>query len=110
MDTAAFAEYVIVDQSQLVPIPKTMPLDSAALLACGVITGYGAVVNRAQVPPGSSVVVIGVGGVGLNSVQGARLSGAGPIIATDIQGSKLEVSLAFGATHTVNAASDNVVA
>ena len=73
LDTGAFAEYVIVDQSQLVIVPNAMPLESAALLACGVITGLGAVVNRAQVRPGNSVVVIGVGGVGLNSVQLRKL-------------------------------------
>jgi len=65
-DVAAFAEYAVVDQSQVVPVPADMPLDRAALLACGVITGLGAVVNTAHVAPGSSVVVIGTGGVGLN--------------------------------------------
>jgi NDMA-dependent alcohol dehydrogenase len=110
INTAAFAEYVIVDQSQLVPVPKEMPLESAALLACGVITGLGAVVNRAQVKPGSSVVIIGAGGVGLNSVQGARLSGAHPIITVDILDSKLEASYAFGATHTLNAINEDVEA
>ena len=64
--TAAFAEYVVVDQTQVVQVPAEMPLDRAALLACGVITGLGAVVNTARVETGSSVVVIGVGGVGLN--------------------------------------------
>lgn len=100
--TAAFAEYVVVDQSQVVKIPADMPLDSAALLACGVITGLGAVVNTARVPAGSSVVVIGTGGVGLNSIQGASLSGAQPIIAVDLVDSKLEAAVGFGATHTVN--------
>lgn len=101
--TSAFAEETIVDQSQLVPIPKEMPLDSAALLACGVITGLGAVVNTAKVPPNSSVVVIGCGGVGLNAVQGARLSGANPIIAVDLLDNKLDAAMKFGATHTINA-------
>lgn len=100
--TAAFAEYVVVDQSQVVKIPERIPLDSASLLACGVITGLGAVVNTARVPAGSSVVVIGTGGVGLNSVQGARLSGAHPVIAVDLSDAKLEAARAFGATHTVN--------
>lgn len=100
--TAAFAENVVVDQSQVVKIPKDMPLDSAALLACGVITGLGAVVNTAKVPTGSSVVVIGAGGVGLNSVQGAALSGAQPIVAVDLVDSKLEAAKDFGATHTIN--------
>lgn len=102
LKTSAFAEQTVVDQSQLVPIPKEIPLDSAALLACGVITGLGAVVNTAKVPPNSSVVVIGCGGVGLNSIQGARLSGANPIIAVDLLANKLEAAKRFGATHTIN--------
>ena len=100
---AAFAEYTIVDQSQVVPVPADMPLDLAALLACGVITGLGAVVNTAQIEPGSSVVVIGTGGVGLNAVQGAVLAGAHPIIAMDILDTKLTTARVFGATHTINA-------
>jgi S-(hydroxymethyl)glutathione dehydrogenase/alcohol dehydrogenase len=86
-----------------------MPLDRAALLACGVITGFGAVVNRAQVEPRSSVVVIGTGGVGLNSVQGAAISGAYPIIAVDMLDSKLAAARSFGATHTVNAGSKDAI-
>ena len=100
--TATFAEYAIVDQSQVVPVPSDLPLDCAALLACGVITGLGAVVNTAQIPVGSSVVVIGTGGVGLNAIQGAVLSGAATIIAVDRLDSKLQAARAFGATHTVN--------
>ena len=68
LSTAAFAEYVIVDRSQVIPVPAQMPLAAAALLGCGVLTGVGAVVNTARVEPGSSVVVIGLGGVGLNAV------------------------------------------
>jgi S-(hydroxymethyl)glutathione dehydrogenase/alcohol dehydrogenase len=101
--TASFAEYAIVDQSQLVPVPKDMPVDRAALLACGVITGFGAVVNRAKVPPMSSVVVVGCGGVGLNAIQGAAISGANPIIAVDTLDNKLEAAKQFGATHGVRA-------
>lgn len=104
LKTAAFAEYAVVDQSQAALLPKAMPLDSASLLACGVITGLGAVVNTAQVPAGSSVAVIGTGGVGLNSVQGARLSGADPIVAVDVSADKLEAALGFGATHVIDAA------
>ncbi len=107
--TASLAEYAIVDESQVVQIPKDMPIDRAALLACGVITGFGAVVNTAQVKALSSVVVIGIGGVGLNSVQGAALSGAYPIIAVDILDNKLEAARAFGATHTVKASDKNAV-
>lgn len=99
--TAAFAEYVVVDQSQVIQVPPEMPLDSAALLACGVITGLGAVVNTAKVEPESSAVVIGLGGVGLSAIQGAALAGAYPIIALDLLQSKLAVAGLFGATHTV---------
>jgi len=105
-----FAEYVLVHESQLVKIDDDFPLDLASLLACGVTTGFGAVVNRAKVPPLSSVVVIGTGGVGLNSVQGALLCGANPIIAVDILDSKLERAKGFGATHGVNAKNADPVA
>ena len=106
--TAAFAEEVVVHESQVVVITPEMPLDRACLLACGVLTGLGAVTNTAQVPPGSSVVVIGTGGVGLNTVQGARLAGAHPIIAVDVLDSKLAAACAFGATHALNARQANV--
>jgi S-(hydroxymethyl)glutathione dehydrogenase/alcohol dehydrogenase len=108
--TASFAEYAIVDQSQVVQVPPDMPLDRAALLACGVITGVGAVVNTARVAPGQSVAVIGVGGVGLNAIQGASLSGAHPIIALDLLDTKLAAARMFGATHTINAAQQDAVA
>lgn len=98
MATAAFAERVVVDRSQLVRIGPEMSPDAASLLACGVITGVGAVTNTAAVPPGASVVVIGAGGVGLNAIQGARIVGAVPIIAVDIIAEKLETAFAFGAT------------
>jgi S-(hydroxymethyl)glutathione dehydrogenase/alcohol dehydrogenase len=101
LKTGAFAERVVVDQSQVVPVPPDMPHDAASLLACGVITGVGAVVNTARVQPLSGVVVIGSGGVGLNAVQGARLCGAQPIIAIDLAPAKLEAALAFGATHAI---------
>jgi NDMA-dependent alcohol dehydrogenase len=101
--TAAFAEYAIVDQTQVVKVPDELPLDSLALLACGVITGLGAVVNTAKVETGSSVVVIGTGGVGLNAIQGAVLRGAYPIIAVDLLDNKLAAARQFGATHTINA-------
>jgi S-(hydroxymethyl)glutathione dehydrogenase / alcohol dehydrogenase len=106
--TAAFAERMVVDQSQAVAVPKDVPLDSAALIACGVLTGMGAVINTAGVRAGSSVVVIGCGGVGLNSIQGARLAGASPIIAVDVEPGKLAAARDFGATETINARSENV--
>ncbi len=107
MATGAFAEQVLVHQSQVVAIPDTIPFASASLLACGVITGYGAVANTAAVKPGNAVVVVGCGGVGLNSVQGAALHGADPIIAVDLSSSKLDAARRFGATHTVNPATDD---
>ena len=106
--TGAFAERMVVDQSQAVPIPKDIALDSASLIACGVLTGMGAVVNTAGVKAGSSVVVIGCGGVGLNAIQGARLAGASPIIAVDVEPAKLAAARDFGATETINAKSENV--
>jgi S-(hydroxymethyl)glutathione dehydrogenase / alcohol dehydrogenase len=100
--TGAFAERVVVDASQAVAIPAEVPLDSAALLACGVITGLGAVVNTARVPPGSHVATIGTGGVGLNCLQGAALCGARTNIAIDVSDRKLGAAGTFGATHTIN--------
>ncbi|MEM7113046.1 MAG: Zn-dependent alcohol dehydrogenase [Chloroflexota bacterium] len=107
--TAAFAEEVVVHESQIVPIPSDMPMESASLIACGVITGFGAVVNTAKIPSGSSVVVIGAGGVGLNSIQGAALSGATPLVAVDLLDNKLEAAKNFGATHGINAIEDDVI-
>ncbi len=106
----SFAEYTVVDQSQLVKIPVDMPMDCASLLACGVITGWGAAVNRAKVKVGESCVVIGVGGVGLNAVQGAAISGGYPVIAVDISDKKLEAAKKFGATHTVNSSKKDAIA
>jgi S-(hydroxymethyl)glutathione dehydrogenase/alcohol dehydrogenase len=97
-----FAEYTTVPQNLVTKVPVETPLDRAALLACGVTSGFGAVVNRAQVKPFSSVVVMGTGGVGLNSIQGAAFSGAYPIIAVDILDNKLEFARQFGATHVIN--------
>jgi S-(hydroxymethyl)glutathione dehydrogenase / alcohol dehydrogenase len=108
--TGAFAEYVVVDASQAVAIPQDVPLDSAALLACGVITGFGAVTNTAKVPAGAHVVVIGTGGVGLNTVQAAALSGARTIIALDLSAAKLAAAKRFGATHAVNPAGEDAAA
>ena len=108
MRTAAFAEYVLVHHSQLVKVDATLPLDVASLFACGVITGVGAVTNTAQVPPGSHVVVIGAGGVGLNAVQGARLAGAQTVIAIDISPAKFVAAIDFGATHVLNPATTDV--
>ncbi len=99
--TGAFAEKVVVDRSQVAPIPPDMPMDAACLLSCGVTTGVGAVVNAAGVRPGQVVVVIGAGGVGLNAIQGARIAGAARIIAVDLSAEKLDIAREFGATDGV---------
>jgi Zn-dependent alcohol dehydrogenase len=99
---AAFAEQVVVHASQVVAIDDSVDPASASLLACGVITGVGAALNTAAVEPGSTVVVIGCGGVGLNVVQGARLAGAATIVAVDPQPSKWELARRLGATHTTS--------
>ena len=106
LGTGAFAEYVVVDASQAVAIPKDMPFAPASLIGCAVITGIGAVVNTAGVTAGKSVVVIGTGGVGLNSIQGAALAGASPIIAIDVSPAKLKAAKRFGATNGVLAKGD----
>jgi len=101
--TGAFAEAVVVDASQVSRIPADIPFDSASLLACGVMTGFGAVRNTAKVPAGANVVVIGTGGVGMNCLQGAAAAAARVVIAVDIADSKLGLARQFGATHTLNA-------
>lgn len=103
MNTAAFAERAVVHSSQIAPVPEGVSMDAASLLACGVITGAGAVINTAQVPAGAHVVVIGAGGVGLNAVQAARITGAQSVIAVDITDEKLTAARDFGATHALRA-------
>lgn len=98
MATGGFAERVVVHPSQCVSLPDDLPFETASLLACGVITGVGAVVNTARVRPGQSVAVIGAGGVGLNAIQGAAIAGANPIIALDLAEEKLATAHEFGAT------------
>ena len=110
LKTGTFAEQAVVDASQIVAIPDDIPMTSAALLGCGVITGFGAVTNTAQVEPGSHVAVIGCGGVGLNVVQGASISGAASVIAIDLADDKLVDAEEFGATAGVSAAADDVAA
>jgi len=114
MRTGAFAEYITVDRSQAAKISSDVRKECAALLGCGVITGLGAVTNTAQIPVGSTVAVIGTGGVGLNSVQGAALAGARTIVALDVSAGKRQTALEFGATHAVdpmaNDARDQVLA
>jgi S-(hydroxymethyl)glutathione dehydrogenase / alcohol dehydrogenase len=106
---AGFAEGTIASEEQITLLPKGFSMEKASLLSCGFITGFGAVVNRAQVKPLSSVVVIGTGGVGLSCIQGAACSGAYPIIAVDTLDNKLEAARKFGASHTINAKKEDVV-
>jgi S-(hydroxymethyl)glutathione dehydrogenase/alcohol dehydrogenase len=97
----SFAEYTVVGEAMCVKVTKDAPLDLLSLTACGVVTGVGAVINTAQVERGSSVLVVGAGGVGLNVIQGAVLAGATTIIAADVLESKLRLAEEFGATHTI---------
>ena len=105
--TAAFAEYALVHASQVAVIPDEIPLESASLPACGVITGLGAVLNTAAVRPGHHVVTIGTGGVGLNCIQDARLSNVASNIAVDLSIEKLAAARSFGACHTIDAKADD---
>ena len=102
MHVGGFAEAVTVDASQVVRIDADIPRSSACLLACAVATGFGAVHTTARVIEGASVAVIGVGGVGINAIQGARLARAEPVIAVDVSGSRLELAARFGAHQLVN--------
>ncbi|MDO6654308.1 Zn-dependent alcohol dehydrogenase [Anaerobacillus sp. 1_MG-2023] len=99
---STFAEYAVVPDMSCVKLPDAMPLAQASLIGCGVATGYGAAVNAAKVTPGSTVAVFGIGGVGVNAIQGARIAGASKIIACDMKPANLEIAKQFGATHTVN--------
>ena len=106
---SSFAEYMVVSENGLVKIRKDVPLDRAALVGCGVMTGVGAAINTAKVEPGAKCAVIGTGGVGLNVIQGAALAGAEQIIAIDIHPNKLEMAREFGATHFVDASKEDPV-
>ncbi|GAA2247688.1 MULTISPECIES: Zn-dependent alcohol dehydrogenase [Kitasatospora] len=98
LGVAAFAEETVVAERAVVPLPEGIPLTSAALLGCAVLTGYGAVHNAARVREGESVVVYGLGGVGLATLQAARIAGAGPIVAVDVSPEKEELARRHGAT------------
>ncbi len=103
---ACFADHTVVDETSCVPLPKDVPFPIAALVGCAVTTGVGAVLNTAQVRPGSSLVVFGAGGVGLSAIMGGKLAGADPIIAVDRAEAKREIALAFGATDFVLAGNE----
>ncbi|TMV09279.1 zinc-dependent alcohol dehydrogenase family protein [Arenibacterium halophilum] len=106
---SAFGEYAVVSARSLVKVDKDLPLDKAALFGCAVLTGMGAVVNTAQVRPGQSVAVVGLGGVGLAAVLGALAAGAADVIAADIDPSKLEFAQKLGATAVVNSGAKDAV-
>ena len=110
LNLGAYAEQMLLHENAIVKIRPDMPLDRAALIGCGVMTGVGAVVNTAKVPAGSSVAVFGCGGVGLAAIQGARIAGARMIIAVDAVESKLATARELGATHVVDASSHDPVA
>ena len=106
---SSFAEYMLIHEHALVKIRDDMPLDRAALIGCGVTTSFGAVINTAKVEVGSTVAVIGCGGVGLSAINGAAIAGAGRIIAVDVKGSKLNLAKHFGATDVVDASQTDPV-
>jgi Zn-dependent alcohol dehydrogenase len=106
---ACFSEYAVVPEAGVIPVDDSLGFEQAALIGCSVTTGVGAAVFNAKVTPGSSVAVVGCGGVGLNILQGAKLAGATTIVAVDVKESALEFAKKFGATHTVNALDEGAV-
>jgi len=109
MFLGAFAEYAVVADQQAIAVPKELPLDRACLIGCGVMTGVGAALNVATVGYGDKVMVIGCGAVGLSAVQGARLAGAGEIIAVDLDPAKLALAERLGATATIDARTEDPI-
>ena len=106
---SAFSEYAVISQNALVEIDREVPFDKAALFGCAVVTGVGSVVNTASVRPGQSVVIVGLGGVGLSAMLAAIASGAGCVIAVDINDDKLRLARQLGAHLVFNAKADNCV-
>jgi alcohol dehydrogenase len=109
LGVSAFADHAVVSRRSLVKIDRELPLEEAALFGCAVLTGVGAVVNTAKMPAGASVAVVGLGGVGLNALIGARAAGAQEIVAVDLADDKLGLARQLGATRTYNAAAPGVV-
>lgn len=110
MYLGSFGEYCIVSDQQAIAVPKEIPFDRACLIGCGVMTGAGAALNLGAIAHGDTVMVIGCGAVGLAAVQGARLAGAGAIIAVDLDPAKLALAAKMGATEGVNATKEDVAA
>jgi S-(hydroxymethyl)glutathione dehydrogenase/alcohol dehydrogenase len=98
---STFAEYSVVPQASLVKVPEHVPLERACLFGCGFTTGFGAMTNPIHIRPGETVTIVGCGGLGLAAIQGAKMSGAGKIIAVDVHEEKLSLAKKFGATHTI---------
>src|ERR671913_1933490 len=109
MGVSCFAERVVVSETSVLRVPDGVPLEIAAISACAVITGVGAVLNAVDRPGGQPLAVLGTGGVGLAAVMGAALVGAHPVIAIDIDPVKLELARRVGATHVVDASRSDVV-
>ncbi len=106
---SGFAEYMVIPETNAIKLRKDLPLDQGCFLGCCMPTGFGAVYNTAQVKPGESVAVWGLGGVGLNVVQGSKVRGANPIIAVDLEGSKEAIARELGATHFINSSKEDPV-
>jgi alcohol dehydrogenase len=106
---SAFAEYCVVNRGSLVKLDNQLPFDEGALFGCAVLTGVGAALNTAQVFPGARVAVVGLGGVGLNALFGAKVGGASQIIAIDVHDDKLELAKKLGATDVVNAKDEKAI-
>jgi S-(hydroxymethyl)glutathione dehydrogenase / alcohol dehydrogenase len=107
---ACFAERCVVPEASVVPLPSALPLWQASLVGCAVVTGFGAVRNAARLGPNEAVCVVGCGGVGLQVIAAARLAGADPVVAVDLEQERLELARARGATHVVDAAADDPAA
>jgi alcohol dehydrogenase len=109
LGVSAFADYATVSEQSVIKIDRSFDLTKAALFGCAVLTGFGAVVNTGRVPPGASTAVVGLGGVGLCALLGAKCSGARQVIAVDLADDKLSIARELGATHCVNAGEDDAL-
>ncbi|MFB9861155.1 zinc-dependent alcohol dehydrogenase family protein [Salinicoccus siamensis] len=109
LGVSGFATHAVVSANSVVKVDPKVPLEEVAIFGCAVITGIGAVINTAQIKPGSTVAVIGLGGIGLNAVMGAKLAGAGKIIVLDINPNKFDFAKKLGATHVFDSSDENVV-
>ncbi|HMN47229.1 MAG TPA: zinc-dependent alcohol dehydrogenase family protein [Povalibacter sp.] len=109
LGVSAFAEFAVIARESLVKVDDSLPFDEAAVFGCAVMTGVGAVTNTVQPSPGSSMAIVGLGGVGLSALLGARLADASMIIAVDLSDEKLKLARELGATHTINAAAADAV-